>query len=183
MFVCRTPFRISLFGGGTDFPEWFNSHNGATISFAIDKYCYVTLRKLPQLYTFKYRLRYFKSEMAQSISQIRHPSIKGAISTFDRTKDSFEIVHSSDIPGLSGLGSSSAFSVSIINLIQNYNNIYISENLLSIPKTVISNLYRGPLMKYLCELHLKSFLFRSSFFLAEFQVYFIYSVNWYRCVG
>lgn len=131
MLVCRTPFRISLFGGGSDFPEWFNLHNGATISFTIDKYCYVTLRKLPPLYTFKYRLRYFKSEMAQSISQIRHPSIKGAINTFDKTKDSFEIVHSSDIPGLSGLGSSSAFSVSLINLIHNYNNIKMSKKKLA----------------------------------------------------
>ena len=131
MLVCRTPFRISLFGGGTDFPQWFNHNDGMTISFAINKYCYVTLRELPPLFPFKYRLRYFKNENPKNISQIKHPCIKGVLANFDKTNHSLEIVHSSDIPGLSGLGSSSAFTVSMINLIQNYNKKKISKKKLS----------------------------------------------------
>ena len=61
MITCKTPFRISLFGGGTDFPDWFNKKFGMTISFTIDKYCYLSLRTLPSLFPFKYRLRYILS--------------------------------------------------------------------------------------------------------------------------
>tara|TARA_E500000178_G_C17015713_1_gene752828 strand:+ start:657 stop:1670 length:1014 start_codon:yes stop_codon:yes gene_type:complete len=121
MLVCRTPLRISLFGGGTDFPKWYTSHKGITISFTIDKFCYVTLRKLPNLFSFKYRLRYFKTECPKKKSDIKHPSIKAVLKKFDKTNDSFELIHSSDIPGLSGLGSSSAFTASIVNLIHTMN--------------------------------------------------------------
>ena len=142
MLTCKTPYRISLFGGGTDFPEWFNKNGGRTISFAINKYCYVTLRKLPSLFPFKYRIRYFKNEFPKKISEIKHPSIKAILSKYENTKDNLEIIHSSDIPGLSGLGSSSAFTVSLINLISKYNknnlskkdlvnkSIYIERNIL-----------------------------------------------------
>ncbi len=122
MFVCRTPLRISLFGGGTDFPKWFTNNKGITISFTIDKYCYVTLRKLPNLFPFKYRLRYFKTEHPKKKTDIRHPSIKAVLKKFDRSNKGFELIHSSDIPGLSGLGSSSAFTASLINLIHKMNN-------------------------------------------------------------
>ena len=74
--ICRTPFRISFFGGGTDFPSWFNKYNGQVISTSIDKYCYVLIRNLPPIHNFKYRLRYFKNELAKSINKIKHPSIK-----------------------------------------------------------------------------------------------------------
>lgn len=121
MLVCKTPLRISLFGGGTDFPKWYESHKGITISFTIDKFCYVTLRKLPNLFSFKYRLRYFKTEFSKKKSDIKHPSIKAVLKNFDKTNDSFELIHSSDIPGLSGLGSSSAFTASMVNLIHKMN--------------------------------------------------------------
>ena len=62
MLICKTPFRISLFGGGTDFPHWYSNNKGMVISYTIDKYCYVTLRRLPNFFTSKYRLRYFKNE-------------------------------------------------------------------------------------------------------------------------
>ena len=127
MLICKTPFRISLFGGGTDFPIWFDKNNGMTISMSIDKYCYVTLRKLPPTFPFKYRLRYFKTETAKKISNIRHPSIKAILNNYDTTNNSLEIFHSSDIPGLSGLGSSSAFTVSLINLIYQYNKKILSK--------------------------------------------------------
>lgn len=126
MLICKTPFRISLFGGGTDFPQWYNQNNGLVISYTIDKYCYVTLRKLPNFYTSKYRLRYFKNEYKNNISQILHPSIKAILSIYDNSNDKLEIIHSADIPGLSGLASSSAFTVSFLNLILNYNKKKLS---------------------------------------------------------
>ena len=127
MITCKTPFRISLFGGGTDFPDWFNKKFGMTISFTIDKYCYLSLRTLPSLFPFKYRLRYFVNETSSHISKIKHPSIKAVLKKYHFSENGLEIVHSSDIPGLSGLGSSSAFTISMLNLIHKYNKIRLSK--------------------------------------------------------
>ena len=131
MILCKTPLRVSLFGGGTDFPSWFNKHSGMTISIAIDKFCYILIRELPKTFRFKYRLRYFKTETSNNISNIKHPSIKAILKKYNFTKTNFEIYHSSDIPGLSGLGSSSAFTVSLINSIHAWNYIYLSKKKLS----------------------------------------------------
>ena len=131
MILCKTPLRVSLFGGGTDFPTWFNKHNGMTISMAIDKYCYILIRELPKTFPFKYRLRYFKTETPKSISDVRHPSIKAILKKYNIRNCNFEIYHSSDIPGLSGLGSSSAFTVSLINSIHEWNNIHLSKKKMS----------------------------------------------------
>ena len=62
MLVCKTPFRISFLGGGTDFPNWYNINNGNVISTSINKYSYISLRFLPKLFNYKFRLRYFKTE-------------------------------------------------------------------------------------------------------------------------
>ena len=127
MITCKTPLRISLFGGGTDFPAWFNKIHGTTLSFTINKYCYLSLRTLPNLFPFKYRLRYFINETSTNIEKIKHPSIKAVLKKYHNSKNGLEIVHSSDIPGLSGLGSSSAFTISMINLIHKYNNIRLTK--------------------------------------------------------
>ena len=128
MIICKTPFRISLFGGGTDFPIWFNRNNGMTISFAINKYCYLSLRELPNLFPFKYRLRYFVNETSTKITKIKHPCIKGVLKKYHKSHNGLEIVHSSDIPGLSGLGSSSAFTISMLKLIHKYNKKNLSKD-------------------------------------------------------
>ena len=131
MITCKTPFRISLFGGGTDFPIWFNEYQGMTISFTINKYCYLSLRSLPNLFPFKYRLRYFVNETPKNINEIKHPCIKAVLKKYYKLENGLEngleIVHSSDIPGLSGLGSSSAFTLSIMNLIHKYKNINLTK--------------------------------------------------------
>ena len=126
MIICRTPLRISLFGGGTDFEEWFDKNNGTVISMAINQYCYATIRELPEIFRFKYRLRYFKNEFTKSKNQIKHKSIKAVLKKFDKTNKNLEIIHSADLPALSGLGSSSAFTVSLINLINANNKEHIS---------------------------------------------------------
>ena len=127
MIICRTPLRISLFGGGTDFEEWFNKNDGIVISMAINQYCYATLREVPDIHPFKYRLRYFKNEFTNSINQIRHKSIKAVLKNFDKRKKSLELIHSADLPALSGLGSSSAFTASLINLVYTNNQEQISK--------------------------------------------------------
>lgn len=127
MLICKTPFRVSLFGGGTDLPKWFKKNKGMTVSFTIDKYCYLSLRRLPNLFPFKYRLRYFKDEIRSRLNDIKHPSIKAILKNFHISDHGLELVHSSDIPGLSGLGSSSAFTVSLINLIFIYKNIKLNK--------------------------------------------------------
>jgi D-glycero-alpha-D-manno-heptose-7-phosphate kinase len=125
--ICRTPFRISFFGGGTDLPRWFEKNRGQVISTSIDKYCYVLIRNLPPINNFKYRLRYFKNELTTSIHKIKHPSIKAVLSKYHTSNDSLELLHSADLPARSGLGSSSAFTVSLINSISSYHNKNLSK--------------------------------------------------------
>ena len=76
MIISRTPFRISLFGGGTDYPTWYKEHGGMVINSSINKYCYILARELPPFFPFKYRLRYYITEEIQKIKDIQHPSIK-----------------------------------------------------------------------------------------------------------
>jgi len=127
MIICRTPLRISLFGGGTDFKEWFLHNQGMVISMSINQYCYATLREIPNIFQFKYRLRYFKNEFTKTVNKIKHKSIKAVLKNYHIKKTNLEIIHSADLPALSGLGSSSAFTVSLINLIYSYNNEQISK--------------------------------------------------------
>jgi len=122
MIICKTPFRVSFFGGGTDFPEWYNENEGKVISTTIDKYCYSFLRTLPPFFKFKYRLRYYKTELVNTISEINHPTIRVILKKYHKHKVGLEITHYADVPGLSGLGGSSAFTVSLIKLINEYYN-------------------------------------------------------------
>lgn len=114
MIMSRAPFRISFFGGGTDYPVWYNEHGGAVLAGSINKYCYVTVRYLPPFFDHKYRIRYTQREEVQSISQIKHPSARECLAflNFDR---GVEIQHNSDLPAGIGLGSSSTFTVCLLN--------------------------------------------------------------------
>ena len=129
MIICKAPFRISYFGGGTDFPDWYNNHgNGLVLSTTINKYCYVLLRTLPPFFSFNYRLRYFDTEVVKNIKEIKHPSIKAILNQYyDNKKRGLEIIHYADLPALSGLGASSAFTNALIFLIHEYNNNKISK--------------------------------------------------------
>ena len=116
MIISRTPFRISFFGGGTDFPYWYNENTGKVLSTTFDKYCYVNIRNLPPFFKYNYKLRYFKTEEVKNINQIVHPSIR-EILKFKKIKKKLEIVHQADLPAQSGLGASSSFSVGLIHCI------------------------------------------------------------------
>jgi len=133
MIISRAPFRISFFGGGTDYPEWFKKYGGATISSTIDKYCYVNLRTLPPFFNYKYRFRYFKREEVNFIDEIQHPSIKNSLKFlgYEKIKKGLEIVHNADLPALSGLGSSSTFTVCLLHALYAYKNQFVSKRKLA----------------------------------------------------
>ena len=113
MIITRTPFRVSFFGGGTDYPVWYRENGGRVISTTIDKYCYVTLRELPPFFKYKHLLRYFKREEINTIDEIKHPSIRECLKYLEINK-SIELVHHADLPAQSGLGSSSTFTVGLL---------------------------------------------------------------------
>ena len=110
MIISRTPFRVSLFGGGTDYPTWYEKNVGMTISATVNKYAYITVRKLPPFFEYKHRIQYYLREEVNSIEEIKHPVVREAGKLLD-IKDGMEIVHNADLPARSGMGSSSFFSV------------------------------------------------------------------------
>ena len=114
MIIVRTPFRVSLFGGGTDFPEWYETNGGAVIGMAINKYCYTNVRRLPPFFDHKFRIVYSKIEHVQKVSQIEHPVVRAVLDKLN-TNTGLEIHHSADLPARSGLGSSSSFAVGLLH--------------------------------------------------------------------
>ena len=116
MIISRTPFRISFFGGGTDYPAWYLKEGGAVLSTSIDKYCYITCRYLPPFFReLKHRIVWRHVEAVYAISEILHPAIKEGLRFlgFDDSKG-LEIHYQGDLPARSGMGSSSAFVVGLI---------------------------------------------------------------------
>jgi D-glycero-alpha-D-manno-heptose-7-phosphate kinase len=114
MIISRTPFRVSLFGGGTDFPAWYRENKGLVVSATINKYCYLNVRYLPPFFEYKYRIRYTQQEYVSCIDEIKHPSVRECIRYLGIT-DGLEVQHNSDVPAMSGLGSSSAFTVGLLH--------------------------------------------------------------------
>lgn len=114
MIISRTPFRVSLFGGGTDYPKWYLEHGGAVLGFAINKYCYISIRPLPPFFEYRHRIVYSKVENVNEFDEIQHPAVRGVL--MDKGIDiGIEIHHDGDLPARSGLGSSSSFTVGLLN--------------------------------------------------------------------
>lgn len=115
MIISRTPFRISFFGGGTDYPEWYLKEGGAVLSTTIDKYCYLTCRQLPPFFADKHRIVWSHIETVSTVSAILHPAVREGLK-FLGFDDSIglEIHHQGDLPARTGMGSSSAFAVGLI---------------------------------------------------------------------
>jgi D-glycero-alpha-D-manno-heptose-7-phosphate kinase len=114
MIITKTPFRVSLFGGGTDYPRWYKQNGGEVVSFTIDKYCYLTTRVLPPFFDHKFRIAYSVVETLKSFDEIKHPAVREAIRKYCPTLF-LEIHHDGDLPARSGVGSSSAFAVGLIH--------------------------------------------------------------------
>jgi D-glycero-alpha-D-manno-heptose-7-phosphate kinase len=126
MIISRTPFRISFFGGGTDYPAWFRENGGVVLATAIDKYCYISCRYLPPFFEHKYRVVYSKIENVKVVSQIEHPAAR-AVLEWLKCDRGLEIHHDGDLPARSGLGSSSSFTVGLINAVMALNGRYVSK--------------------------------------------------------
>ncbi|MDD5482823.1 MAG: kinase [Kiritimatiellae bacterium] len=114
MIISRTPFRISFFGGGSDFPEFYKNRRGCTLSTTIDKYCYISLHYLSPFFKFKFRASYAMTETVQEPAEFQHPLIRECLRHLP-TVHGLEIAHVSDLPGRTGLGTSSSFTVGLLN--------------------------------------------------------------------
>jgi D-glycero-alpha-D-manno-heptose-7-phosphate kinase len=114
MIICRTPFRISFFGGGTDYPDWYRAHGGAVLAATIDKYCYLTCRYLPPFFQHRLRIVYRQIETCTTIDEISHPVVRETL-RFLHIDRGIELHHDGDLPARSGMGSSSAFTVGLLH--------------------------------------------------------------------
>lgn len=114
MIISRTPFRISFFGGGTDFPEFYEQHGGAVLLTTINKSCYLSIHKLSPFFKYRYRASYSRTELVQNPAEFQHPLIRECL-LFLRPQDGLEITHVSDLPGRTGLGTSSSFTVGLLH--------------------------------------------------------------------
>lgn len=116
MIISRTPYRISFFGGGTDYPGWYEKHGGAVLATAINKYCYITCRYLPPFFEHRNRIVYSRIESCTRVEEIQHPAVREVLRylKFDR---GIEVHHDGDLPARSGMGSSSSFTVGLLNVL------------------------------------------------------------------
>jgi D-glycero-alpha-D-manno-heptose-7-phosphate kinase len=114
LIISRTPYRISFFGGGTDYPAWYRNHGGSVLATTIDKYCYLTCRYLPPFFQHRIRVVYSKIESCQTIDEITHPSVREVL-RFLNVDRGIEIHHDGDLPARSGMGSSSSFTVGLLH--------------------------------------------------------------------
>ncbi len=126
MIITRTPFRISFFGGGTDYPAWAREHGGEVLATTIDKYCYISCRRLPPFFEHKHRIVYSVIENVHAIEEIRHPAVH-AVFAFKGVEDGLEVHHDGDLPARSGLGSSSSFTVGLLHALEALDGRIISK--------------------------------------------------------
>mgnify|MGYP003394204716 CR=1 FL=1 len=116
MIISRTPLRISFFGGGTDYPAWYENYGGgAVLSATINKYCYISCRYLPPFFDHKSKIVWSKIELVKNVDEIEHPAVKEVLKHLGMHEQGMEIHYNADLPARSGLGSSSAFTVGLLN--------------------------------------------------------------------
>lgn len=130
MIISRTPFRISFFGGGTDYPDYFRANGGEVLSTSINKYCYISTRKLPPFFEHKFRVAYSRIEMTSSVEEIEHPSVRNVLKWLN-VEAGTEIQHIGDLPARSGIGSSSSFTVGLLNALYAQQGRYIGKEQLA----------------------------------------------------
>lgn len=114
MIISRTPYRVSFFGGGTDYPGWYRENGGAVLATSISRYCYLTCRYLPPFFEHRTRIVYSQIEMVQGVEEIKHPAVRECMRFLD-VRDGVEIHHDGDLPKQSGLGTSSSFCVGLLH--------------------------------------------------------------------
>lgn len=119
MIISKTPYRLSLFGGGADYPSWFVSNQTKLISAAMANYCYISVKQLPPYFEYTNRVIYSKIESVPTFDQIEHPSVRACLK-YLQVPNGISITHDGDLPARSGIGSSSSFTVGLINALQTY---------------------------------------------------------------
>ena len=119
MIISKTPYRISFFGGGSDYPAWYVKNGGKVISSTIDKYIYISCRYLPPFFRHKYRIVWSRIESVKNIEQIKHQAVKEMLKE-SKIKKGLEIHYDGDLPARSGMGSSSVFVVGLMNVLNNF---------------------------------------------------------------
>jgi len=128
MILTQTPYRVSLFGGGSDYPEHFREHGGATLGMAIDKFCYVGVKSMPPGQErspgvpLRYRVQYSRVDDCVTRDEIRHPAVRGALQYYG-IDEPLEFHCFGDLPGRAGLGGSSAFTVGLAHALRVHGGI------------------------------------------------------------
>jgi D-glycero-alpha-D-manno-heptose-7-phosphate kinase len=130
MIISKTPYRISFFGGGSDYPEWYLKNGGEVISSTIDKYLYISCRELSNFFRHKYRIIYSETEEVKKIEEIKHRAVR-LVLLKKKIKKNLEIHYNGDLPARSGMGSSSSFLVGLLNAINNFKNHNINKTKLA----------------------------------------------------
>ena len=130
MIISKTPYRISFFGGGSDYPSWYLKNGGVVVSTTIDKYIYISCRYLPPFFEHKYRFVWSQMENVKSINQIKHKPVREMLKYFN-IKNGLEIHYDGDLPARSGMGSSSVFVVGLMNLLNSFRGRNITNKMLA----------------------------------------------------
>jgi len=120
VIITRTPYRISFMGGGSDYQQWYKQFGGSVLTSTINKYCYISLRRMPPFLGSKYRIFWSKSETVDLLEDIEHSGVRGCLQYLGIT-DGIEVNHAGDLPARSGLGSSSAFTVGMLHALHALN--------------------------------------------------------------
>ncbi|MDF2577424.1 MAG: kinase [Chlamydiales bacterium] len=128
MIISKTPYRISFFGGGTDYPQWYCREGGAVLSTTIDKYCTITCREFPPFFNYKHRIVWSYIESASSYKEILHPAVKAVLRYMEiEDKIGLEIHHQGDLPARSGMGTSASFVVGLLNALSVFKGRMVSQ--------------------------------------------------------
>lgn len=130
MLISRTPYRLSFYGGGLDYPGWYKKQDSKVLCAGLDKYCYLTVRELPPFFAHKFRACYSRIELTNSIEEIKHPSIREVLRKYGEGKN-LEVSHVGDLPAKSGIGSSSAFTIGLISSLSAMNGQFLGRTKLA----------------------------------------------------
>jgi D-glycero-alpha-D-manno-heptose-7-phosphate kinase len=130
MIITMTPLRVSFLGGGTDYPEHFSRHGGATLATSINKYTYVTVSRLTEFFDYRIRVSYSRTELCKSVAEIQHPAVRACLQ-FMNIDGGVEISVVSDLPARTGLGSSSSFTVGLLHALHSFSGRLVSREQLA----------------------------------------------------
>jgi len=125
MIITQTPVRISFLGGGTDYPEHFQEHGGATLAASIDKYTTISVTPLTKFFDHRIRVSYSKMELCSSLDEIQHPSVRECM-RFIHIDGGVEMSVVNDLPARTGLGSSSSFTVGLLHALHAFKGELVS---------------------------------------------------------